>query len=113
MKFSEEDKKNFLKGFTKILKSIKGKGPGNIFIRYKNDEIHVVIEDSMSVYEKYLIKNFKQEAVNMLQTIYEKDCNNKQNEFSKLINSKYECIIYEVETDFNRDIFTYKIKMEE
>ena len=113
MKFSEEDKKNFLKGFTKILKDIKGKGPGNIFIRYQNDEIHVVIEDSMSVYEKYLIKHFKQEAIDMLQSIYEKDCNNKQNDFSNLINSKYRCVFYEVETDFLKDIFIYKIKMEE
>lgn len=42
--YTEQDKRELLRAFTRILKDMKGRGPNNIFIKDLADEFHIVIK---------------------------------------------------------------------
>lgn len=113
MEFSVEEKKEFLKTFTDVFKSAKGKGPQNIYIKYLKSEIHVVIGGVLSDFEKYLIRNFGQEAIDSLKYFYDKCSYTVEIEFLIALGNRYNFIFYELDSDFNNDIFIYKMKVQE
>lgn len=112
MQFSHEEKINFLKAFTSILRDAKGKGPRNIYIKYFLDEIHVVVQGVVSDFEKYLIRNFGQEAIDTLTTYYDRDLNNAERIFRSILKDQYQFKFYQLESDFLNDIFVYKMKID-
>ena len=112
LEFTREDKKNHLKAFTNILKDAKGKGPRNIYIKYYEEEIQVIVQGGISEYEKYLIKNFGKEAVELLTQLHLRDLKNVEENFKQLLHKKHDLKIYELETDFINDIFVWKIRVE-
>lgn len=111
MTFSNEEKKLFLKAFTDIIKSINGKGPKNIYIKYLSDEIHIVLQGIITEYERYLIENFGDEAISIFSSFYERDCLNTEYKFLKTLNKVYPFKFYQLDTDFMNDIFVYKMKI--
>lgn len=111
MCFSIEEKREFLRAFTATLSSVKGKGPKNIYIKYYDDEMHIVIQGIISVFEKYLIYNFGQEAIEKLADFYERDINNVEKRFLSILNDNYIFRIYKLESDFLNDCFVYKMKI--
>jgi uncharacterized protein YbcI len=111
MEFTNEVKRKHLKAFTKVMKDSKGKGPRNIAINYLADEIHVVMEGHISEYEKYLIKNFGQEAIELLRDFHERDIKNVEDNFNQHIKEDYNLEIFELVTDFVSDVFVWKIRV--
>ena len=113
MDFSTEEKNKFLKAFTDLLKRANGKGPRNIYIKYFSEEIHIVIQGVVSDFEKYLINNFGQEAIDTLTNFYERDSLNAEKEFLKILNNHYRFRFYKLDSDFINDLFVYKMKIDE
>lgn len=109
--FSSEEKNEFLKAFTNLLKDANGKGPRNIYIKYLPNEIHIVLQGVVSDFEKYLIKNFGQEAIDTFTDFYERDSYNAERTFLKILNNKYNFKFYKLDSDFNKDIFIYKMRV--
>lgn len=112
MKYSDEEKRQMLKAFTLVLKEANGKGPKNIFIRYFEKEIHIVMHGVVSDFEKYIIRNFDQEAIDVFTDFYERDCVNSEKSFRKILNGKYNYKFESLESDFLNDVFVYKMKMD-
>ena len=94
------------------MKETKGKGPQNIFIKYLKDEFQVVMQGHISEYEKYLIKNFGQEAVALLTDFHERDIKNVEESFNQYIDGYHYLEIYKIEIDFINDIFVWKIRVD-
>ena len=113
LEFTTEEKNEFLRAFTNLLKEANGKGPRNIYFKYLPNEIHIVIQGVVSDFEKYLIKNFGQEAIDTLTSFYERDSYNAEKAFLKLLNKKYIFKFYKLDSDFTNDIFIYKMRVEE
>ena len=109
MDFSTEEKNEILKAFTNLLKDANGKGPRNIYIKYLSNEIHIVIQGVVSDFEKYLIRNFGQEAIDTFTSYYERDSYNTEKAFLNILNNKYDFKFYKLESDFINDIFVYKM----
>lgn len=112
MEFSLDEKKEFLKTFTDIYRNAKGKGPKNIYIKYLKSEIHIVIGGVLSEFEKYLIQNFGQEAIDSLVYYYEKCSYIVETEFLLALGNKYDFKFYELDSDFDNDILIYKMKVQ-
>lgn len=108
--FTEQDKKEFLRAFTRILKDMKGRGPNNIFIKYLPGEFQVVIQGIVTDYEKYLVEGFGNEAYETLTYYYKKDTQNIEKRFLELLGNKYSFELYELEMDWISDVFVYKFK---
>lgn len=111
MTFLEDEKKLLIKSFTYILKEANGKGPKNIYIKYFADEIHIVIEGVVSHFEKYLIKHFGEEAIEILKDFYNRGSLITEKELTSLLNHRYIFAFYALESDFINDIFVYKMKI--
>lgn len=111
LKFSNEDKSRFLKAFTDIIKSINGRGPNNIYIKDYYDELHVVLQGVVTDYERYLIENFGDEAIEVFTSFYQRDCLNTEYKFLNKINDQFQFSFYKLEVDFLNDIFVYKMKI--
>jgi uncharacterized protein YbcI len=109
--FSEYEKKNILKCFTKLLKEANGRGPRNVYIKYLEDEVHVVMYGVVSDFEKYLIKNFGNEAIEILTDFYQRDCLNAENFFLECFTCGKKLKFYELISDFTNDYFEYKMKI--
>ncbi len=107
--FSTEEKNEILKAFTNLLKDANGKGPRNIYIKYLPNEIHIVIQGVVSDFEKYLIRNFGQEAIDTFTSYYERDSYNTEKAFLNILNNKYDFKFYKLDSDFINDIFVYKM----
>ena len=108
--FSNDEKSKFLKVFTDIIKSINGKSPKNIYIKYYEDELHVVLQGVVTEYERYLIENFGDEAIQVFTDFYQRDCLNTEYKFLNKINGQFHFSFYKLEVDFINDIFVYKMK---
>jgi len=113
LEFTSDEKNEFLKAFTNLLKEANGKGPRNIYLKYFSNEIHIVIQGVVSDFEKYLIKNFGKEAIDTLTYFYERDSYNAEKTFLNMLNGKYIFRFYKLDSDFINDIFIYKMKIEE
>lgn len=113
MKFTNEEKTFFLEAFTTLLKNANGKGPKNIYIKYLEDEIHIVINGVISCFEKYLIKNFGQEAIDVFSDFYERDSKNSEQAFLSILGNRYKFEFYELDSDFVNDLFIYKMKIKQ
>lgn len=111
MNFSVEEKNAFLRAFTTLLKEANGKGPKNIYIRYLPDEIHVVMQGVVSDFEKYLIKNFGEEAIGVLTNFYERDCLNSEERFLEILGYPHGLKFYHLDSDFKNDVFVYKMRI--
>lgn len=111
MNFTDDEKAIFLKAFTTLLKDANGKGPKNIYIKYFSNEIHIVINGVVSDFERYLIKNFGQEAIDTLTSFYERDSKNAEQTFISILNHRYKFEFYELVSDFMNDLFIYKMKI--
>jgi uncharacterized protein YbcI len=109
--YTEQDKRAFLRAFTRILKDMKGRGPNNIFIKYLADEFHIVIQGVVTEYEKYLVDGFGAEAYETLTYYYKKDTQNIEKKFLELLDNKYGFKLYELEMDWTSDVFVYKFKI--
>lgn len=109
--YTEQDKREFLKAFTRILKDMKGRGPNNIFVKYLTGELHVVIQGIVTEYEKYLVECFGDEAYETLTYYYKKDTQNIEKRFLELLDNKYSFKLYELEMDWISDVFVYKFKI--
>lgn len=111
LKFTDNEKVLFLKAFTSLLINANGKGPKNIHIKYFTNEIHIVMNGVVSEFEKYLIKNFGQEAIDVLTDFYERDSKRTEKEFISILNNRYNFKFYELNSDFINDLFIYKMKI--
>jgi hypothetical protein len=111
MIFSDDEKKTLLKAFTLLLKDANGKGPKNIYLKAFNDEIHIVMQGVVSHFEKYLIRQFGDEAISCLEYFYQKDAFNVEKRFLEILNVGYTFKFYALESDFKTDLFIYKMKM--
>lgn len=111
MNFTLHEKTAILKAFTKLLKNANGKGPKNIYVKYLPDEIHVVMNGVISDFEKYLIKNFGQEAIDVFTDFYERDSINAEKAFLSILNLSNKFEFYELDSDFINDLFIYKMKI--
>jgi uncharacterized protein YbcI len=111
MRFTQEEKNELLKTFTNLLKNVNGKGPRNIYIKYFDNELHVVIQGVITDFEKYLINNFGEEAIEIFRSFYERDSYNFEKLFLRSLEYKYPLTFYQLESDFDNDIFTYKMKI--
>lgn len=112
MEFTSEEKASFLRSFTCLLKDANGKGPRNIYIKYFSDEIHIIMQGVVSEFEKYLIRNFGQEAIDTLTDYYERDSHNAEKAFLAALGNQYKFKFYQLDSDFNNDLFIYKMKIE-
>lgn len=112
MEFTSEEKTSFIKSFTNLLKDANGRGPRNIYIKYFPNEIHVVMQGVVSDFEKYLIHNFGQEAIDTLTDFYERDSYNAEKTFLSALDSMYNFKFYKLDSDFKNDLFIYKMKIE-
>ncbi len=111
MVFKDEEKQEILKVFTNFIKSIKGKGPRNIYIKLFEDEFHVVMQGVVSDYEKHFIKNFGDEIIGILTDFYERDAFFNEEQILENLNYKYNLKFYKLESDFINDLFVYKMKI--
>lgn len=111
MDYSVEERNAFLKAFTTLLKEANGRGPKNIYIKYLKDEIHIVMQGVVSDFEKYLIRNFGQEIIDVLTFYYERDSYNAERRFLTLLNGKYDFKFYKLDSDFQNDVFVYKMRV--
>ena len=111
MVFSDEEKREILKAFTSLLKDANGKGPRNIYIKYLEREIHVVMQGVVSDFEKHIIRNFGDEAVVILTDFYERDSYHTEQRLLELLNNRYNFKFYKLESDFKNDLFVYKMKI--
>ncbi|MDW7661108.1 MAG: hypothetical protein SCL54_06690 [Bacillota bacterium] len=109
--YTEQDKREFLRAFTRILKDMKGRGPNNIFIKYLTGEFHVVIQGVVTDYERYLVEGFGDEAFDTFTYYYKKDIKNIEKKFLELLDNKYGFELYELEMDWVSDVFVYKFKI--
>lgn len=113
MEFSSQEKIVFLKAFTDILKEANGKGPKNIYIKYFSDEIHIFLQGIISEFDKYLIRNFGQEAIDTLTYFFQRACQITEKDFMARIGAdNYNLKFIELESDFFNDLFVYKLKVE-
>jgi len=113
LNFSKKEKIDLLKAFTKIMKDSIGRGPRNIYIKYFDDEIHVVVEGIISDFEKHLIRTFNEEAIDTLTNFYERYAKKCDNILIKLLDGKYYFKFYKLESDFIKDKFIYKMKIKD
>jgi uncharacterized protein YbcI len=113
LKFTDEEKAVFLKAFTTLLKKANGKGPKNIYIKYLEDEIHIVMNGVVSCFEKYIIENFGQEAIDVFSDFYQRDSKNAEKTFLSILDNRYNFEFYELDSDFVNDLFIYKMKIKE
>ena len=111
MFFSEDEKIEIIKACTSIIKQANGRGPKNIYIKYFINEIHIVIEGIISEFEKRIVRNFGQEAIDILTIFYERDSYNAEKHLSSILNNKYDFKFYKLESDFINDFFIYKMKI--
>lgn len=111
MEFSKDEKINFLKAFTKLLKNANGKGPDNIYIKYFDTDLHIVMQGIISDFEKYVIKNFGQEAIDVFDDFYQRDCINAERDFLSILGNRYKFKFYELISDFENDVFIYKLRI--
>ena len=116
MTLTEQDKQKILKACTNILKSINGKGPKNIYAKYSDDVIQFVIQGIITDYEKHLIKNFGDEAIETFSDYYERDSTNFEKalneELSNDLNIKDCFKFFKLDSDFHKDIFIYHMRIE-
>lgn len=112
VEFTSEEKTLFIKSFTNLLKDANGRGPRNIYIKYFTNEIHIVMQGVVSDFEKYLIRNFGQEAIDTLTLYYERDSYNAEKIFLSSLDNKYNLKFYELDSDFKNDLFVYKMRIE-
>jgi len=95
------------------MKNANGKGPKNIYIKYFESEIHIVMNGVVSDFEKYLIKNFGQEAIDVFKDFYERDSKNAEKNFISILDNRYKFKFYELDSDFINDLFIYKMKIKQ
>lgn len=107
--FSDEEKRHFLKAFTSLFKEANGKGPRNIYIRYFEDELHIVMQGVLSEFEKHLVKQFGQEAIDTLRSFYERDMPHGEKRFLEILEYKYDFRYVGLVSDFIQDEFIYKM----
>ena len=110
MMFSDDEKKKFLKAFTLLLKDANGKGPKNIYIKTFENELHIVMQGVVSHFEKYLIRQFGEEAISCLENFYQRDAYFVERRLLNILNTSYTFKFYALESDFNHDLFIYKMK---
>lgn len=110
---TESQKRKLLKEFSRIFKKVKGKGPKNIFISHSGYDVSVHIHGFKTEYEEYLVDRFGNEAVDILDSFYRRDCHN----IEKKLSEKLKCFrvseirFHSLETDFIQDKFVYKMKI--
>lgn len=109
MEFSIDEKNLMLKTFTTHIKSMKGRGPNNIYLKYYDHEIHVIIHGMMCVYEKYVLDKFGEEAKEFLKWVYDNDSQNTAEKFDHCLGNMYRFDVYELSSDFEKDVFIYKM----
>lgn len=112
MSLSEQEKQLMLKAFTNLLKSINGRGPKNIYVKYEDDVIQFVMQGVVSDFEKYLIKNFGEEAIKTFTDYYERDSYNFEKALNQELDHKYQLKFLKLDSDFQKDSFTYHMKIE-
>jgi uncharacterized protein YbcI len=110
MRLTPSEKTHVLKTFTDFLKKVNGKGPKNIHIKFYDSEMHVIMEGVVSDFEKYLIKNFGQEAIDTFESFYQRDSINAEKEFMEMLKIDHKFKFYELITNFEDDCFIYKMK---
>lgn len=112
MEFSIDEKNLMLKTFTTHIKNMKGKGPSNIYLKYYDNEVHVVIHGMMCVYEKYVLNKFGKRAREFLQWVYSNDCQSTAEKLDHCLGNMYRFKVYELSSDFEKDEFVYKMSYE-
>lgn len=109
MSFSSIEKNQILKIFTGFLKEAKGRGPKNIYIKYFDNEFHVVVQGVLSDFEKYLVKTFGQEAIEIFTSFYERDSHNIAKVIGLNLDWRNPIEFLKLESDFKNDLFIYKM----
>lgn len=107
---TNEEKKILLKAFTNLSKKLHGRGPQNLFIKDYGSEFHLIVHGILSEYKKHIINEFGDEAVDVLTRFYVKDLKYIESSYMGMLDHQYIFKVYDVETDFYKDIFHYKIK---
>jgi uncharacterized protein YbcI len=111
MEFSIKDKNLMLKTVTTHIKDVKGRGPQNIYIKYYDNELHIVIQGALCALEKYALKHYKQEAVRSLERFYDMNNRNMEAMLDDIFNRQYNFNVYEMVLDFYTELFVYKVKV--
>ena len=71
----------------------------------------MVLQGVVTEYERYLIENFGDEAIEVFTSFYQRDCLNTEYKFLNKINDQFQFSFYKLEVDFLNDIFVYKMKI--
>lgn len=111
MKFTEHEKNVILKAFTKVLIEAKGKGPRNIYLKFYDTEMHIIMHGVLSSFEKYLIQNFGQEAIDTFEDFYQRDCYNAELRFKSMMDDYCPFNFKKLISDFRNDVFVYVMKL--
>ena len=113
---TEQDKQKLLKAFTNLLKGANGKGPKNIYVKVVDNVIQFVIHGVVSDFEKYLIKNFGEEAIATFTDFYERDSVNFEKALIEALsdepNLRERLKFLRLESDFHKDTFIYHMRVE-
>lgn len=109
MGFNIQEKNLILKTFTTHIKQIKGRGPRNIYVKYLDKEIHVVVQGMLCDFEQYAIKHFREDAVSALRKFYLMNCVHTEKDLSNHMTT-YSFKVDELESDFDKDQFVYKMR---
>ena len=98
------------KAATAAIKEVDGRGPDNIYIKFRKNYIDIYVEGVISKFEKHLIKEFGKEAIDVFESFYSRDCYRLEERFKESLPFKLEYQFDSLESDFVNDKFIFKMK---
>lgn len=101
-----------LKAVTTHIKTVKGRGPNNIYIKYGEKELHLVIQGTLCAMEKFALENYEYEAIEILDRFNRKNSTHMEEELTKLFGDTRKFKTYELISDFRKDLFVIKMRIE-
>lgn len=110
MELSKNDKENLMKVISAFTKELHGKGADNLCLKSVGEELHLHSKGILSNFEKRLIKDFGEEAIECLEHFYKKGMYIMEKHIMDATNDKYRIRFISLDTDFNNNVFILKMK---
>lgn len=108
--FTNDEKKRLLKTIADLLKEYRGAGPKSHYIKYYEQEIHIVVTGTLSPVEKYLVQTFGQEYIDAVYKFYYLIVQQAIQKMDQVFDGKHQMKLLAWEPDFLNDRVVYRIK---
>lgn len=107
--FTAEEKKILLKTVSGLIKSYRGVGPQSHYIKYLDQQMHIIVKGTLSPVERYMVQTFGQEYIDAIYKFYFITVTEAIEKLDQALQGKHQLKLIAWEPDFLNDQVVYRV----